>query len=232
MEGLRRGGVSVPAYDAAFDRGREPRFSYPYALLEVAPVPGAAWTTADLEGTLGRMDTEHAARETAATFERLGLGNLLRDPRITFVRWEPERQAGVYRIATQARGADVLGTGRIYFYRSGYITLWFYYLAAMPYAEAADGFTAALTVLAAYRVPPAGFLVRARTSVIAVIVLAAAGVVGVIIWLARWRRPASLAVLLLGLSFAGVAGALGGTWAVEPGSLHRTPSAYGAVSRD
>ncbi len=228
---LRRSGVNMPAYQAAFDRGVEPRFTYPYALLEVVPVPGAAWTTADLEGTLGKLATEQGAREAAVAFDRLGLGNLMRDPRITFVRWEPERQAGAYRIKTQAGGTEVLGAGRIYFYRNGYITLWFYYVAGTPYADAAERVTAALAVLPAHRVPPAGFLARARTPLIAVAGLAVASLAGLAVWLARRRRPpAALAALLLALSLAGCASAPGPPRTMEPGSLHCTPSGYGTAA--
>jgi len=185
LAALRKGGAPVPAYHAAFDRGTEPRLAYPYALLEVVPVRGVAWNTADLEGLLGRMDTEQAGRETAAAFDRLGLGNLLRDPRVAFVRWEPERQAGAYRIRTQAQGAEIHGEGRIYFYRNGYIALWFYYLAGTPYAEAADRFTVALTVLPDHRVPPPGFALRPGT-----ILIVMGGVVtaGMVVWLVVRRR--------------------------------------------
>ncbi len=230
MEALRRGGVNVPAYDAAFDRGLEPRFSYPYALLEVVPVPGAGWTTGELEGVLGRLDTEPGAREAAAALDRLGLGNLMRDPRIAFVRWERERQAGVYRITTQSRGAEVRGAGRITFYRAGYITLWFYYLAGTPYADAADRVTAGLTVLPAHRVLDGGFLAGARKVQIWALVAAASGVMaGLGAWLfRRWRGPA--AALLLGLALAGCAAAPRGPRTVEEGSLTCTPSGYGTVA--
>lgn len=230
LEELRRTGVKMPAYAAAFDRGVEPRFTYPYALLEVVPVPGAAWTTDDLKGTLGQMNAEQAARETPAAFDRLGLGNLMRDPRITFVRWEPERQAGVYRIKTQARDAEVLGTGRIYFYRGGYITLWFYYLAGTPYAEAAERLTAGLTVLPAEHVPPPGFLARARPILILVTVGVAVMLVGLIVWLAGRGRSAAAAALLLALSLAGCAAAPRPPHTMEPGSLTCTPSGYGTAA--
>ncbi len=185
LAALRQGGAPVPAYQAAFDRGGESRLAYPYALLEVVPVQGAAWTTADLEGLLGRMDTEQAARESAAAFDRLGLGNLLRDPRVAFVRWEPNRQAGAYRIRTQAQGAEVHGQGRIYFYRNGYIALWFYYLAGTPYADVADRFTAGLTVLPEHRVPSPGRALRPGTILIMVGGVVAAGMA---VWLVVRKR--------------------------------------------
>lgn len=231
LAALRRGGLSVPAYQAAFDRGTEPRLSYPYALLEVVPVPRAAWTTADLEGLLGKLDTEHAAQDTAAAFDRLGLGSLMRDPRIAFVRWEPERQAALYRIITQAQGGEILGTGRIYFYRQGYLTLWFYYRAGTPYAEAAERFTAALTVLPAHRVPAGGFMAGARAVPIVAATAAAAMLVGLGVWLARRRRgPTALAALALGLALGGCASAPEGVRTVQPGSLRCMPSGYGTVA--
>ena len=202
LEELRRAGAKMPAYAAAFGRGTAPRFAYPYALLGIVPVPGAAWTTADLQRLFGPMNAARADAEKSAALDRMGLGNLMRDPRITFVRWEPERQAAVFRLRAQPRGTDVEGTGRLYFYRGGYITLWFYSLAGTPYVEAADQLTAGLTVLPPYRVPPPGFLARARPVLIAGTVGAAVVLLGLVGWLVRRRRPAVAAALLL-LSFAG-----------------------------
>ncbi|HYB74542.1 MAG TPA: hypothetical protein VED18_14305 [Candidatus Sulfotelmatobacter sp.] len=193
LEELRRAGVKMPAYAAAFGRGTAPRFAYPYALLEIVPVPGAAWTTADLARLFGQMNAGQAGAEKSATLDRLGLGNLMRDPRITFVRWEPERQAALFRLGAQPRGTGVEGTGRLYFYRGGYTTLWFYDVAGSPYAGTGEPLTAGLTVLPAYRVPPPGLLARARPVLIVGTVAAAAVLLGLIGWLAARRRPAPAA---------------------------------------
>jgi hypothetical protein len=225
LEELRRTGVKMPAYAAAFGRGTTPPFTYPYALLEIVPVPGAAWTTADLERTLGRMNTGQPGRETAAALDRLGLGSLMRDPGITFVRWEPERQALAYRLRMPSRGTVMEGTGRLYLYRGGYITLWFYYLAGSSDAETGEQLTAGLVVLPAYRVPPPGFLARARPALIVATVGAAVMLLGLLGWLARRRRPAA-AALLLALSFAGRAAAPWPPEAAEPGGSACVPSGY------
>jgi hypothetical protein len=228
LEELRRTGVNMPAYAAAFDRGTTPRFTYPYALLEIVPVPGAPWTTADLERVFGRMNAGQGGRETAAALDRMGLGTLMRDPRITFVRWEPERQAAVYRVRAQPRGADVEGMGRLYFYRGGYITLWFYYLAETAYAGAAEQLTAGLTVLPAHRVPPPGILARARPALIVVTVGAVVILLGLVGWLAGRRRRPAVAALLLALSFAGSGAAPRPPQAMDPGHLTCLPSGYEA----
>ncbi len=231
IEALRRSGVNVPAYQAAFDRGVEPRFAYPYALLEVVPIAGAAWTTADLEDALGRLDTDPSAREAVAALDRLGLSDLMRDPHFRFVRWERERQAAVYAITTQSRGAEIRGMGRITFYRAGYIALWFYSVAGTPYADAADRVTAGLTVLPAHRVLDGGFLAGARKVRVWALVAAASGVMaGLGAWLfRRWRAPPA-AALLLGLALAGCAAAPRGPRTVEEGSLTCTPSGYGTLA--
>ncbi len=233
---LRRAGAATPTYQAAFDRGVEPRLSYPYALLEVTPVPNADWTAADLEGVLGQMKTEQSAQEAAATLDRLGLGKLLRDPRLTFVRWEPDRQAGAYRITTQVGEANVEGTGRLYFYREGFIALWFYSLAGTPYAEAAERFTAALTVLPSHRVPSDWLTAGMRRTLEWALVGAAIGALaGLSTWLLKRKRGTRAAVLLfasleLGLGLAGCAAGPGAGSAVTPGSLRCSPSGYGTVS--
>jgi len=239
LEELRRAGMAPPSYAAAFDRGAEPRLGYPYALLEVTPIPDAAWTAEDLEALLGQLKTGQAAREVAATLERLGLGALLRDPRLTFVRWEADRQAAVYQIETEARGITVKGVGRLFFYRKGYLGFWFYYLAGTPYAEVSERFTASLTVLPGHRVPPGEWPTAGARRFLGLVLVGGAilGGVGLIVWRIRRRGGSRAAAALpLALWLAGsLAGCATGAKAqeqgqVRPGSLRCAPSGYGTVA--
>ncbi len=234
---LGRAGVPPPNYQAAFDRGVEPRLAFPYALLEVTPVPEAEWTAADLEDALGQMKTDQGAREAAAMLDRLGLGRMLRDPRLTFVVWEPDRQSALYRIKMKSGDAELQGTGRVYFYRKGFVTLWFYSVSGTPYADVAERFTAALTVLPDHRVPAGGWISEGGRRVLGWIVAGAGAAAGVllIVVLARrrrkaWRAGVLLSVLGVGAILAGCAAGPGGGSAVTPGSLRCYPSGYGTVA--
>jgi hypothetical protein len=216
LAALSRAGVPAPSYQAAFDRGVEPRLAYPYVLLEVTQVPDAQWTAADLEDALGQMKTQQGAQDAGATLDRLGLSKLLRDPRLTFLAWDPDRQSALYRIKAKTGDTELEGTGRLYFYRKGFVTLWFYYLSGTPYADVADQFTAALTVLPDHRVPPGGWITQRGRRVLVWIMLSAGAMAGVLLIVLlgarrrRGRRARALLVILLAAILAGCAAGAGG----------------------
>ncbi len=141
-------------WQVAFDRGTAPRLMPPILTVQVTMDQQAGLTTDDLQTAMGPLNTEKALPEKAAAVEHFGLGDLLRDPRTTEARWEPERLALAVRRREHIGPLEVFHASRIYFHSKGTIILMFYYQVGTPYEAAAERFTGGLTVLPEHRVPP------------------------------------------------------------------------------